>query len=452
MVSADNLNFDCLEIIFAYLSGNDLVSVSLVSRSFLAAAIPRIYRTLTFGLNQAKRYPTVISPFAAVLEHPNLASHVRHIDIRAIPTVKFAPQPQFLHDCARTISLCHNLGSFTCTLDVMPSFLLSLQRKESLEQLRFIGNLTTDQCTQLIQITSLRELTIDGGSWNIVDALPRWMNVLQPSLTSLSLYGIVSLNTDILETILPRLPHLTRLHILGCAKVDQGAILRLISHVPRLESLAFSTHENSRPLPVHVTALPRLRHLALDSQCPPTPQPTMPAFWTRMIDLTRTWSCPLKSLTLRLSDRVALGDGFVRDVVDAHHATLTHLALLNCALTKANVARVFRECTELERVVLSIPDKDVLAFSDMLVEARRLHTIIDVGDMHSVHPPHPPLSRKEVRLLMLQQPTIEKVIADNRVWTAIRYPDSSPNNFDIRVDKKKSPSTNHWFMPPISVL
>ena len=62
MVSADNLNFDCLEIIFTYLSGNDLVSVSLVSRSFLAAAIPRIYRTLAFGLNQAKRYPTVRLP------------------------------------------------------------------------------------------------------------------------------------------------------------------------------------------------------------------------------------------------------------------------------------------------------------------------------------------------------------------------------------------------------
>ena len=59
MVSADNINLDCLELIFAYLSGNDLVSVSLVSRSFLAAVIPRLYRTLSFGLHQAKRYPSV---------------------------------------------------------------------------------------------------------------------------------------------------------------------------------------------------------------------------------------------------------------------------------------------------------------------------------------------------------------------------------------------------------
>lgn len=59
MVSADNLNLDCLEIIFAYLYGNDLVSVSLVSRSFLAGVIPRLYRSLVFTLNQAKRYPAV---------------------------------------------------------------------------------------------------------------------------------------------------------------------------------------------------------------------------------------------------------------------------------------------------------------------------------------------------------------------------------------------------------
>lgn len=59
MVSADNLNLDCLELIFAYLYGNDLVSVSLVSRSFLAGVISRLYRNLIFKLNQAKRYPAV---------------------------------------------------------------------------------------------------------------------------------------------------------------------------------------------------------------------------------------------------------------------------------------------------------------------------------------------------------------------------------------------------------
>lgn len=105
MVSADNLNLDVLELIFAFLSGNDLPSVALVSRSFLAAVIPRLYNTISYRLRGAKGYDVVstsaglqlllverwievgcdlkkgetMSPFAAVLAHPQLAIHVRNI-------------------------------------------------------------------------------------------------------------------------------------------------------------------------------------------------------------------------------------------------------------------------------------------------------------------------------------------------------------------------------------
>jgi len=101
MVSADNLNLDVLESIFGYLSGsgNDLASVALVSRSFLAGVIPRLYCTLRFRLNHAKRYPAVCdtsilsvaehlllfwkvtSPFGSILAHPGLAIHVRHVGV-----------------------------------------------------------------------------------------------------------------------------------------------------------------------------------------------------------------------------------------------------------------------------------------------------------------------------------------------------------------------------------
>lgn len=59
MVSADNLNLDCLELVFAYLAGNDLVSVALVSKSFHAGVIPYLYRTLVYHLGNAKKYPKV---------------------------------------------------------------------------------------------------------------------------------------------------------------------------------------------------------------------------------------------------------------------------------------------------------------------------------------------------------------------------------------------------------
>ena len=59
MVSADNLNLDVLELIFCFLSGNDLPSVALVSRSFLAGVIPRLYDSISYRIRQMKGYDSV---------------------------------------------------------------------------------------------------------------------------------------------------------------------------------------------------------------------------------------------------------------------------------------------------------------------------------------------------------------------------------------------------------
>lgn len=59
MGSADNLNYDCLQLIISYLAGDDLFAVAHVSRSFLTVALPQLYRNLTFHLGNGKRYPKV---------------------------------------------------------------------------------------------------------------------------------------------------------------------------------------------------------------------------------------------------------------------------------------------------------------------------------------------------------------------------------------------------------
>jgi len=58
MVSADNLNHDVLEQILGFLSENELPSAALVSKSFLAAAIPRMYKTIPYRLRHSKGYNT----------------------------------------------------------------------------------------------------------------------------------------------------------------------------------------------------------------------------------------------------------------------------------------------------------------------------------------------------------------------------------------------------------
>ncbi len=221
MGSADNLNLDCLEFIFAYLSGQDLFSVSLVSRSFLAGVVPRLYRALVCHLGNAKRYPSVSSSrtyfcatyiewpkvstaFDAVNKHPNLAVHVQHIgmyadscnihlftnfeDIRTIPALRSAHHPKFIQSCNTAISRCTNLRSFTCTPNMLSSFLLSLESLNNLEDLRVNATLTVQQDKHLTSLTNLRSLSLDACTWNVVDALPSWTNRIQGSLTSLTLY------------------------------------------------------------------------------------------------------------------------------------------------------------------------------------------------------------------------------------------------------------------------
>lgn len=48
------------------------------------------------------------------------------------------------------------------------------------------------------------------------------------------------LNEEVLESTLSDLPQLLGLHVVGCPKVTHLAIFRLVSHTPRLESLAFT--------------------------------------------------------------------------------------------------------------------------------------------------------------------------------------------------------------------
>ena len=53
MVSADSLNLDVLEVIFAHLDQHDLFHLCLTSQNFLAAAMPILYSSISYHLSQS---------------------------------------------------------------------------------------------------------------------------------------------------------------------------------------------------------------------------------------------------------------------------------------------------------------------------------------------------------------------------------------------------------------
>lgn len=164
--------------------------------------------------------------------------------------------------------MCSNLAGFFCSPNILPSFLLTLTAKDRLKDLRINASLTTEQSELLIRLKGLRSILLDRASWCIMNLLPMWMGSLSSTLTHLTVTVSPSLdctvrylsdvtiqmsselNGVVLESTLSQLPNLLGLSILSCSKIDHSTVLKLVSHTPRLESLAFTTWV-SRPCPIY---------------------------------------------------------------------------------------------------------------------------------------------------------------------------------------------------------
>ncbi|KAJ3518495.1 hypothetical protein NM688_g9431 [Phlebia brevispora] len=452
MVSADNLNLDCLELIFQYLSGNDLVAVSLVSKSFLAGVVPHLYRSLVFHTGNCKRYPKVLSPFEVILRDPSLAVHVRSIDIRTIPIIKGAVHAKFLANCQRAITLCANLRSFTCTPNVLPSFLLVLEKLENVENIRVNATITQEQAKHLVSLKKLRSISLETCSWNVVDILPSWVSCL-PTLTTLTFFSVQELHEQILRTILGHVPQLKALHVMGCTKIEHTDVLRAITHTPDLETLSITAWD-SQSLSISVPSLTRLRHLTVDTHAAMTVGPApvaTPGLWMSIITATRSWSCPLQSITLRLSDRWPIHRSFIQDLVNAHGTTLKHIAMLDSELEMDSIRLITSRCTVLEGLAIYVPKKDLTTFNASLALSKTLKVLGDVGESHMTHGAHPFLKPSEVTTMMWTVPTLRKVSADGRIWLADKPSGWKYQKFQIRLEKRRTSTPAYWFMPPVQL-
>ncbi|KAF8500122.1 hypothetical protein JB92DRAFT_2979478 [Gautieria morchelliformis] len=417
MVSADNVNYDVLSFIFAFLRSNDLVSAALVSKSFKAGATPRLYRSVHFRLDQMKRWPRAASPFSTILSHPRLGVHVRYCDIRAVPKLKGQPHPAFISSCAASLALCPNLLSFTCTSDV-PAFLSLFPDKTRLVELKIHAALELEQSAALTQVEGLQSLALYSASLNICHVLPAWVPTLANTLTSLTITNSREFNEVVFKSLVLSLPRLRRLHVVGCHKISHQSVFRLISHTPLLESLSFTTWENpSTSLEGPMLSLPHLHHLSIDTRCSFSPSSVPPLYNSIFRAL---FACPLSSLTFKLSERMIVGDGFISQIVNDYGATLTRFNAVNVSLSDDNLELVCTGCHQLEQLSVVVPDMEF--FPDILSSCESLRTLIDVGGTHSVHKPRNTLTADDVRDLFQCVPGLRTIISGNRRWTCERIP------------------------------
>jgi len=130
-----------------------------------------------------------MSPFITLCNHPDLAIHVRRIDIHCPPFIAIGQvHPSFLSETSDTLKICRNLKSFVCSQKILPALLGSLEGKERLEDVHILAAFTATQMEMLQKITTLRSLTLDYPTWNVIDSMPRWAQSLQRTLVHLTLY------------------------------------------------------------------------------------------------------------------------------------------------------------------------------------------------------------------------------------------------------------------------
>ncbi|CAL1710012.1 unnamed protein product [Somion occarium] len=383
----------------------------------------------------------MISSFATVLTHPHLAVHIRHIDIRAAPSLVGGIHPQFVTDSRTVISSCDNLVSFVCIPNLLMHYLSDLESRSQLHTIRVRAQLHVTESGQLLRLNHLRTICLDTATWNVVHMLPTWTQSIKLTLRTLTLYALKDLNDTILEAVLKELPDLTALHIVFCPKIDYGTTLRLSKHTPALRSLAFSCWTTPCIEPSDYEPLPHLRHLAVDIQCGTTSYFDGTSY-ASIFTLTRSWGCTLHAITVKLSTSLAVGDSFMKALLRGHGSNLAHLSLINCMLLDDHFRRIVHRCKRIERLSVIIPHKNISTFAANLSRSSTIHTLQDVNGAL------PTLSKDSVRAIMVAVTSLTKVVTPDRIWTNDGPISLANSHFQLIPEKRRNSRPNHWFVPP----
>ncbi|KAL4251036.1 hypothetical protein ABKN59_006202 [Abortiporus biennis] len=386
MVSADNINLDCLGAICAYLSGPDLVAVSLTSRSFLVAATPHLYRTIGCNSIHSVQYK-YLSLFETIQRHPQLALHVREIDLQVFKLVGTI-RKQFLKSCRNTIENSIGLESFSCESSEFLDYLLpSLKKLRQLRTIRISGNLEDNPAQHLLCLTGLREISLNSASWNVTDQLPKWIRSGNSTLTTLCLFQLESLNEGILKDVLQTSQYTPNIKSLGlsCLKMSSNSLVD--------SNFTFSD----------------IQHLAVQ-------------FWE--INTFMTENVSFLNLLLKL-------------LVGSHRSSLRTLAIEGLSRAVMDIDRlsfIARDCRKLEKLTIPISiSKRSEPLGVALSSSATLRTFKDSALRNVM------VKNQEIIHIMNTVPSLETIEENHRVWTRnIRYPSSSPRS-----------KGNNWYRNPI---
>ncbi|KAG8820847.1 hypothetical protein FRC18_011570 [Serendipita sp. 400] len=439
MVSADNLPFDVLPLIFANVpGGKDLLSVALVSKSFNGAATPLIYGSITINVSVTKKLTKrAQSPFQTLLDRKDLDKFPRKLTITAVPLDRGRVSERFHIVLAMALPKLVNLSSFVfdahLTVSFLPALLSNLATPSQLKELSLLAdNLNPQQAKLLLHIGhrtkldrggSLQKLSLRSPSTCVLGVLPEWIERNRASMTSLSIKDSPSITSGFIQLLLGYTRYLTHLSLTQCPNLNHWLLMKTLETLPGLIKLQLAIFTYS-PSPGATYQLTCLKHLSLHfmGSLPADSTPKLKATLSGFLAFFAT--CTLESFMLESMDQIVLPVETVKDWSSCLFGSLRCFNIVGVTILPDSLELLCRRTKLLEQICLDF-EPEMKARSSLLLRAlsksESLQTITDSFDFRYHHHQGAPgqptrFTRPEVETIFAQISTLKRIINAGRCW------------------------------------
>ncbi|KAF8843440.1 hypothetical protein BDN67DRAFT_964216 [Paxillus ammoniavirescens] len=426
------LPLELLPVIFDSVVKPQYIStLCLVNKSFNDFATPLLYRRVFIFPWYKEAKSKVALLFRTLSRCPQLARHVRKLEIRDFPKgLSAAGHLDLLQLCIRGIRNCVNLRSCTWTRDgsLHSAVLESLRDCPQLQELEINGNSNQYDPILLTQFPNLRKISLIMPSAQVLDIFPSWISITGATLRSLTIICKEStLVTDtFLEHVAPSLEGLEYFYIVGCPKVTHHGI-GAVASANKSGLIGISLEGLSQAFDVSVlkdrclrtNAFRRLRAitLAVHDQMPLVD-------WARNVDELLS-SAPLELFSIYSTATLIknpIPDDFWKIMVSKHGPQLKRFSIHRMQISFAALQVICSQCTLLEQLFVVVEQRELDVAARIFALAKNLRTLhINfplATDESTVFPAM--LVQSALSIVSVCSPTLTHIGCNTRVWQVNR--------------------------------
>ncbi|KAG8908240.1 hypothetical protein FRB99_008305 [Tulasnella sp. 403] len=264
------------------------------------------------------------------------------------------PDTTFLAAVAKSLDVCHNMVSFTCTAHVvLPSTIHRLVvNKPKLTDLKLEAILTRGEMVEVLKLNHLKSLALDYPTRIVLDQLPHLLITNMGHLRSLSITNSIDLAPDYFTNMLGIIPQLRVLRVQDCLGITHRDVLRAVGkHCKSLESLAVTIYTSSVNRDLLWPSFLTLRHMNIHiRQCP---KDQLGSTVSLLLDCAA--QAALESITVHHTDKHDIPDAILTEIVKHQSSSLKRLNIINFRVAPEQVDKICSGLHQMQQFAFYMP-------------------------------------------------------------------------------------------------